>query len=62
MSVLVSGSRWTVWTTESSPSSDSTYAYGVNADGTVYGSSVINPDFAARPALYLKSDIFVSTE
>ena len=53
MSVLVSGSRWTVWTTESSPSSDSTYAYGVNADGTVYGSSVINPDFAARPALYL---------
>ena len=45
-----------------SPYSDSDYAYGVNTDGTLDRDYVRNPSFAARPALYLKSDIFVSAE
>lgn len=61
---LTDTSYWTAtsWTTESSPNSDSTYAYNVGADGTVNGYNVSSPYFAARPALYLRSDIAISVE
>ena len=61
---LTSEPYWTAtpWTTESSPFSDSYSAYYVRTDGTLYYNSVYGPNFAARPALYLKSDIFVSAE
>ena len=55
---------WTAtpWTTESSPYPDSNYAYYVYTDGPLNSYYVRSPIFAARPALYLKSDIFVSAE
>ena len=61
---LASEPYWTAtpWTTESSPYSDSYYAYYVDSDGTVYNYYVYNPSVAARPALYLESDIDVSAE
>lgn len=57
---LVSEPYWTAtpWTTGSSPCSAT--AYGVYTGGTVNDRYVYRPLFAARPALYLKSDILVS--
>lgn len=52
----------TAWTTESSPYSGSYGAYRVRADGTVNYRTVDYPLFAARPALYLRSDIAISVE
>lgn len=52
----------TGWTTSSSPFSDPNLAYYINADGSVYGNYVYNASFALRPALYLKSSIFVSVD
>ena len=43
-----------------SPRSDSNYAYGVGADGTLNGNFVNYPYFAARPAFNLLSSIVVS--
>ena len=62
--LLTSKHYWTAtpWTTEGSPYSDSTYAYYVYTGGTLFYDYVYDPHFAARPALYLKSDIFVSAE
>lgn len=61
---LASESYWTAtpWTTEGSPSSDSTSAYYVDTDGTVDYRYVDSPYFAARPALYLNSDIVSTAE
>lgn len=61
---LASEPYWTAtpWTTEGSPFSGSHYAYYVYSDGTLYNYFVSNPTFAARPALYLESDIDVSAE
>lgn len=52
----------TGWTTASSPYSSATNAYLIGTDGTVGSNYVCNPNFAARPALYLKSSILVSFE
>ena len=61
---LTSKPYWlaTGWTTNSSPYSDGSDAYGVGADGTVGGDDVYRAGFAPRPALYLKSSILVSVE
>lgn len=61
---LTSDPYWTAtpWTTESSPYSGSSRAYRVGTDGTLYFSHVSNPYFAARPALYLNSDIVSTAE
>lgn len=62
---LTSKPYWlaTGWTTNSSPSSNGSHAYGIDTDGTV-GSrgGVCDAYFAPRPALYLKSSILVSVE
>lgn len=50
----------TGWTTKSSPYSSANIAYYVNTDGALYNYSVYGANFAARPALYLKSSILVS--
>ncbi len=52
----------TGWTTASSPNSSASYAYYINTDGTVYRYTVYGPYFAARPALYLQSQILVSVD
>ena len=61
---LASKPYWlaTGWTTKSSPSSDASYAYCVDTDGTLYDGGVYIASFAARPALYLKSSILVSVD
>lgn len=61
---LASKPYWlaTGWTTKSSPNSGGYYAYYINADGTVYDDRVCSANFAARPALYLKSSILVSVD
>ena len=61
---LTSKPYWlaTGWTTNSSPSSDGDYAYGINSGGTVDSNFVCGAYFAPRPALYLKSSILVSVE
>lgn len=43
-----------------SPSSDTSNAYYIYTDGSVYSNSVNYPRFAARPAFNLKSSIVVS--
>ena len=43
-----------------SPYSDASNAYGINTGGSVNGSDVNYPNFAARPAFNLKSSIVVS--
>lgn len=55
---------WTAtpWTTEGSTYSGATLACHVRADGALYSYSVHGPYFAARPALYLRSDIAISVE
>lgn len=60
---LTSKPYWlaTGWTTNSSPYSSGSVAYGIGADGTGY-SVVCDAVFAPRPALYLKSSILVSVE
>ena len=46
-----------------SPNSSATNAYGIRDGGTVYNSyGVYYPYFAARPALYLQSQILVSVD
>lgn len=59
---LASEPWWTAtgWTTKSSPSSYAILAYFVNTDGTLNYVNVYDANFAARPALYLKSSILVS--
>lgn len=52
----------TAYSTPSSPSSDTNNAYYVYASGALSDSYVYNPNFAARPAFYLKSSIFVSVD
>lgn len=52
----------TAYSTPSSPSSGSSYAYYVNSSGALDNRSVAYPSFAARPAFYLKSSIFVSVD
>lgn len=52
----------TGWTTASSPNSSASYAYYIDTDGTVNYSNVYHPYFAARPALYLQSQILVSVD
>ena len=52
----------TGWTTASSPRSSATNAYGIRGGGTVYYRNVCSPYFAARPALYLQSQILVSVD
>lgn len=52
----------TGWTTASSPNSSASYAYYIDTDGTVYYNNVYSPYFAARPALYLQSQILVSVD
>lgn len=61
---LASKPYWlaTGWTTKSSPTSDAGSAYFVLTDGTLYRSGVYDANFAARPALYLKSSILVSVD
>lgn len=61
---LTDTSYWTAtpWTTESSSYSDSNYACIVGMSGTLYYNGVRNPRFAARPALYLKSNTVVTVE
>ena len=61
---LASEPYWlaTGWTTKSSPSSDARRAYCVNTVGTLRNVNVSYADFAARPALYLKSSILVSVD
>ena len=61
---LASKPYWlaTGWTTKSSPPSDADLAYCVRTGGSVYYSNVSYPNFAARPALYLKSSILVSVD
>ena len=62
---LASNPYWlaTGWTTKSSPYSDASYACYVNTGGTLYDyGGVYYADFAARPALYLKSSILVSVD
>ena len=52
----------TAYSTPSSPRSGAYYAYYVDASGALDYSSVHHPGFAARPAFYLKSSIFVSVD
>lgn len=52
----------TGWTTASSPHSYTDRAYYINTDGTVGDRNVYYPYFAARPALYLQSQILVSVD
>lgn len=52
----------TAYSTPSSPNSDTNFAYCVNASGALGSYYVRNPFFAARPAFYLKSSIFVSVD
>lgn len=52
----------TAYSTPSSPSSGSSYAYYVNSSGALGSYRVNYPSFAARPAFYLKSSIFVSVD
>lgn len=52
----------TGWTTKRSPYSGANYAYCIYTDGSVNYYNVLNPYFAARPALYLKSSILVSVD
>lgn len=61
---LASKPYWlaTGWTTKSSPLSDADGAYYVHTDGTLNRSDVYYANFAARPALYLKSSILVSVD
>ena len=61
---LTSKPYWlaTGWTTNSSPSSSDSAAYGILTDGTVGVVDVYYAYFAPRPALYLKSSILVSVE
>ena len=61
---LTSKPYWlaTGWTTNSSPYSNAYVACYINTDGTVDDRSVYSFFFAPRPALYLKSSIFVSVE
>ena len=62
--LLTSKPYWTAtpWTTEGSPYSDSDSAYRVDTDGALNYSYVVNPFFAAHPALYLNSDIVSTAE
>lgn len=62
---LTSKPYWlaTGWTTNSSPGSNASYAYGISTGGSVYTAHVVyNANVAPRPALYLKSSILVSVE
>lgn len=61
---LTSEPYWlaTPWATESSPYSSPDRACSVYTDGTLYYNRVYNPNFAARPALYLEYDVVVSVE
>lgn len=61
---LTSEPYWlaTGWTTLRSPSSGSNSAYHILTVGSVCSNNVYGPNFAARPALYLKSSILVSIE
>ena len=62
---LASKPYWlaTGWTTKSSPYSDAGGAYCVGTGGALDSSGrVCGADFAARPALYLKSSILVSVD
>lgn len=52
----------TAYSTPSSPYSVTNSAYCVNASGALSSNYVHNPYFAARPAFYLKSSIFVSVD
>lgn len=52
----------TAYSTPSSPYSDTEIAYCVSASGALSHDSVSYPYFAARPAFYLKSSIFVSVD
>ena len=53
----------TAYSTPSSPSSGSSLAYYVGTSGALYSHyRVYYPYFAARPAFYLKSSIFVSVD
>ena len=52
----------TGWATASSPHSNTSYAYGINTDGTVNYDNVYYAHFAPRPALYLQSQILVSVD
>lgn len=52
----------TGWTTKRSPYSDTNRAYYIRTVGSVDVSGVYRDDFAARPALYLKSSILVSVD
>lgn len=52
----------TGWTTASSPSSDTNCAYCIDTGGSVNRDNVYYAYFAARPALYLRSSIFVSVD
>ena len=61
---LASEPYWlaTGWTTKSSPRSDTDSACCGRADGALDSSGVCYANFAARPALYLKSSILVSVD
>ena len=61
---LASKPYWlaTGWTTKSSPYSVASYAYCVGAGGALNSYYVYTANFAARPALYLKSSILVSVD
>lgn len=61
---LTSEPYWlaTGWTTLRSPYSDAYDAYRIGTDGSVNYNYVNCPNFAARPALYLKSSILVCIE
>lgn len=52
----------TAYSTPSSPGSGTNRAYYVGASGALDSNYVNNPRFAARPAFYLKSSIFVSVD
>ena len=52
----------TAYSTPSSPYSDKDSAYCVSASGALDRNYVSSPVFAARPAFYLKSSIFVSVD
>lgn len=52
----------TAYSTPSSPYSDTNHAFYVAPSGALYSGGVSNPYFAARPAFYLKSSIFVSVD
>ena len=61
---LASEPYWlaTGWTTKSSPYSNTDYAYYVGSDGALNYNHGGLANFAARPALYLKSSILVSVD